>query len=314
MITFGPVPSRRLGRSLGLNILPSKVCTYACIYCQVGPTRSMRIAPQPFIAPEAVCRQVQERLQETDNAGETVDAITIVPDGEPTLDAALGEHLSRLHTFGRTCAVITNASLIWQQDVREQLAQADWVSLKIDAVDEKIWHQINRPHGMLRLAEILKGAREFAAMYDGTLVTETMLVKGINDSEVHMNQLAEYVAQINPRTAYLSIPTRPPSEKWVCPPDEETINRAYQIVASHAEHVELLIGYEGNAFASTGDPVQDLLNITAVHPMREEAVQALLDKTGSDWSVVKNLTKNKSLAKVQYRGETYYTRKTEIQP
>jgi wyosine [tRNA(Phe)-imidazoG37] synthetase (radical SAM superfamily) len=137
MIAFGPVPSRRLGRSLGINNIPPKVCTYACVYCQVGRTTEMTIGRRTFYDPDEVLQDVQEKISKSDEAGEPIDYLTFVPDGEPTLDTNLGREIDLLTPLGIPIAVITNNSLLSRQDVRDDLVGADWVSLKVDAVGER---------------------------------------------------------------------------------------------------------------------------------------------------------------------------------
>jgi wyosine [tRNA(Phe)-imidazoG37] synthetase (radical SAM superfamily) len=244
-------------------------------------------------------------------AGESIDYLTFVPDGEPTLDIHLGREIELLRPLGLPIAVITNASLIWRADVRADLKKADWVSLKVDAVTEDVWRRIDRPHGTLRLAAILDGALEFAAAFAGELATETMLVEGVNDSPALIEETAGFVAQLQPTTAYLAIPTRPPAEAWARPPGEEVINRAYQIFSDRVGPVEYLIGYEGNAFTFTGNVAEDLLSITAVHPMREEAVNEFLARAGAGWPVVDHLVTQNQLVKVDYQGRTFYLRKLQ---
>ncbi len=309
MIAFGPVPSRRLGHSLGINNIPPKICTYSCVYCQLGRTSKMQVKRRAFYEPDDILWGVQEKVAKTKEAGEAVDYLTFVPDGEPTLDIHLGQEIERLRPLGLPIAVITNASLIWRQDVRGDLMEADWVSLKVDAVEEGIWQRVSRPHGRLTLAPILEGSFEFAEAYREQLVTETMLVAGINDSEEHLRAIAGYLASVQPSTAYLSIPTRPPAEKWVRAPDEQTLNRAYQILSERVERVEYLVGYEGNAFAFTGDVEDDLLSITAVHPMREDAVSAFLVRAGAEWAVVHRLVAQDRLAETEYEGHKFYLRR-----
>lgn len=309
MIAFGPVPSRRLGRSLGINNIPPKVCTYSCVYCQVGRTIQMQVKRGPFYEPEEILRDVQDKVDRAQEFGETIDYLTFVPDGEPTLDLNLGREIELLRPLGIKIAVITNASLIGREDVREELVRADWVSLKIDSTRDKVWRRVNRPHGTLRLASILDGALEFARCYGGELVTETMLVQDVNDSADHIREVGDFLAQLRPAKAYLAIPIRPPAEEWVHPPDEETINRAYQILGQKVDRVEYLIGYEGNAFGFAGNAEEDLLGITAVHPMREEAVMELLAKTEADWPVVRDLIDQGRLVEVEYKGSKFYVRK-----
>ena len=312
MIAFGPVPSRRLGRSLGINNIPPKICTYSCVYCQVGRTRKVQVDRQPFYKPEDILQTVSAKVEKARALGEPVEYLTLVPDGEPTLDVHLGREIQMLKCRGLPIAVIGNASLMWRQDVREDLLLADWVSLKIDAVEEAPWHRINRPHRSLALDSILEGALEFAKDYESELVTETMLVAGANDSAEHVEALAQYVARLKPNVVYLSIPIRPPAEPWVRAPGEESLNQAYQIMAGAGEkvrRVETLTGYEGNAFASTGDVEEDLLSITSVHPMRQDAVNAFLARTGSTWLVVERLVDCGQLEEVEYHGHKFYLRK-----
>lgn len=309
MIAFGPVPSRRLGRSLGINNIPPKACTYSCVYCQVGPTPKGAIDPRPFYAPEEIQRAVAVRVDEVRRSGESIDYLTFVPDGEPSLDVRLGAAIDMLRPLGIPIAVISNGSLMWRPDVREILKRADWVSLKVDSVDETIWRRMNRPHMDLDLNEILAGMLEFASAYQGVLASETMLVDGLNAEDDGVSELAEFLYKLNPRTSYLSIPTRPPAERGVRAPDEEQLNRVFQIVSQRVTHVEYLTGYEGNAFATTGDATEDLLSITAVHPMREEAVRELLARTGSDWRLVEVLIDAGKLRECEHEGRKFYVRR-----
>ena len=308
-LAFGPVPSRRLGRSLGINNIPPKICTYACVYCQLGRTINMQVARRRFHGPERVAAAVEEKVREARARGEAIDYLTFVPDGEPTLDADLGEGIRALKGLGIPVAVISNASLVWREDVRADLREADWLSLKMDAADEAIWRRIDRPHKSLSLAAIQEGALSLAREFSGVLTTETMLVSGINDSPEHLERLAEFIAALSPKIAYLAIPTRPPAEDWVRPPSEEGLNRAFQILSEYLPQVEYLIGYEGNAFSSTGDVEQDLLSITSVHPMREDAVREFLARAGADWAVVEQLLAAGKLREASYRGRRFYLRR-----
>ncbi|OIO96272.1 MAG: radical SAM protein [Anaerolineae bacterium CG2_30_64_16] len=309
LIAFGPVPSRRLGRSIGINHIPPKTCSYACVYCQVGYTSRMRTARRAFYAEDDIVADVERKLTDAQAAGETVDYLTFVPDGEPTLDVGLGRVIERLKPLGVKIAVISNGSLLWRADVREALAGADWVSVKVDAMRPDVWRRINRPHRSLWLSIVLEGLLTFAEAYRGELATETMLVRGVNDDAAHLTDVASFLAQLQPAKAYLAVPTRPPAEPWAEPPPEAVINQAFQLLRARLEHVELLIGYEGNAFASTGNLADDLLSITAVHPMREDAVQELLARSGAEMSVVQALIAGGHLVETTYDGRKFYARK-----
>ncbi|MCG6969066.1 MAG: radical SAM protein [Gammaproteobacteria bacterium] len=308
-LAFGPVPSRRLGRSLGINNIPPKSCTYSCVYCQVGRTEHKEVQPREFFAPEVVLHTVQMHVNMLQRAGENIDYLTFVPDGEPTLDIHLGETIQKLQALGIKIAVISNGSLIWREDVQHALNLADWVSLKVDSVTEPVWRAINRPHPDIRLSTVLDGMRRFAAQYKGLLNTETMLVAGLNDKPESVAAVADFVNELQPDKAYLSLPTRPPAESDINAPEEDVINQAFQIMGNKVESVEYLLGYEEGGFASTGDAEHDLLSITSVHPMREPEVAQLLKKTHQDWSLIERLLGEEKLKQVDYSGQRFYVRR-----
>ncbi len=308
-IPFGPIPSRRLGKSLGINNIPPKVCTYSCLYCQVGPTMDRSTEPRDFYPPERIAEEIGAHVEAVRAQGEAIDHLTFAPDGEPTLDIGLGESIRLLRPLGIPIAVISNGSLLWRPEVRERLASADWVSVKVDSAVESIWRKVDRPHPDLDLGTILDGIRQFAVEFDGELVSETMLVEGINDGPESIAAVGEFLRELGLPLAYVSIPTRPTPYPSITAPDEETVTRAYGLLSEYVPRVECLIGYEGDAFASTGDPAADLLAITAVHPMRPSAIQKLLDRTGADWDLVEGYVADGTLTAIDYRGERYYVRR-----
>jgi wyosine [tRNA(Phe)-imidazoG37] synthetase (radical SAM superfamily) len=268
----------------------------------------MQVERHEFYKPERILRDVKDKVERAAVAGEPADYLAFVPDGEPTLDLNLDPEIELLGALGIRIAVITNGSLIWHEDVRNALMKADWVSLKVDSAEASVWRQIARPHGNLQFATIVRGAHAFAKSYGGELVTETMLIEGVNDGSEHLSRVARLLSQLQPSIAYLAVPTRPPAEAWVRPPGEAVINQAYQIFSETVDRVELLIGYEGNAFAFTGNVEEDLLSITAVHPMRQDAVDELLARAGATWPVVRKLVAEGQLVETAYRGQTFYLR------
>ena len=269
----------------------------------------MRVERKHFYEPEIIANSVNNKLKQAREKGEPIDYLAFVPDGEPTLDTNLGQEIGLLRGFDIKIAVITNASLMWREDVRQDLQMADWVSLKIDAVTTDTWRQIDRPHKLLNLDKILDGILEFRRIFKGELVTESMLIGDINDTRRELERIAEFIAELNPDRSYLGIPTRPPAKKNINAASEKNINLAYQIFAGRLSNVEYLIGYEGNAFALTGDIENDLLAITSVHPMREEAVIEFVKKANASWDVVKELIKGGKIIETEYKGRKYYLRK-----
>jgi len=309
MLTFGPIPSRRLGRSLGINNIPPKVCTYSCVYCQIGKTSNVKIHPQVFYSPSQIFIEVQEKVEKSREKGESIDYLTFVPDGEPTLDINLGKEIKLIKSLGIKIAIISNSSLIDQKQVRENLKEADLVSLKVDSVEEKIWRRVNHPHRKLCLKSILEGMLKFSESFRGKIITETMLIKNINDDSQHLKKVADFLAKLKPSRSYLSLPIRPPADSWVQSPSEEVVNQSYNLFKEKVDQVECLIGYEGNAFAFTGEVEEDILSITSVHPMREEALKDFLKRAKSDWSVIDRLIKQGQLVESEYKGHKFYIRK-----
>ncbi|WP_135665568.1 radical SAM protein [Halorhabdus rudnickae] len=307
-LAYGPVPSRRLGQGLGINTIPPTTCSYACIYCQLGSTTTTEVDRQEFFSPDEIVGSVRERVEAVRAAGETIDFLSIVPDGEPTLDAALGETIDRLQGLDIDVAVISNGSLMTKPEVRADLAKADWVSLKADAGTAETCREIDRPNGMLSFDEIRRGMVAFSDSFEGTLTTETMLVDGVNDSESALRATADLVASVDPDTAYLAVPTRPPAEDWVDPAGEQALAAAYAIFEEQLDHVEYLIGAEGSTFAATGAVREDVLGVTAVHPMRESGLADLLERDDADWAVVEELLDAGELLERTYGEETFYLR------
>ena len=311
MIVFGPVPSRRLGQSLGINHIPPKVCSYSCCYCQLGRTDKMQIERQAFYPPQTIFSEVEQKLQQLRQIGQRVDYLTFVPDGEPTLDSNLGTEIAMLKKFQQKIAVITNASLLWREDVRRDLAEADWVSVKIDAVDAEIWRLVDRPNGALELSTILAGVLTFARQYKGQLVTETMLVDGVNDSAEALEKLADFLAQVRPEIAYLLVPTRPPAESNVRRPSQERLLEAARAIRRVAGvTVEWITGDEQeDGFFCSGNIVEDLLSITAVHPLRAEIVDEMMKNRPNGETLVDELVHQGIFLEFWYEGKKFFRKK-----
>jgi wyosine [tRNA(Phe)-imidazoG37] synthetase (radical SAM superfamily) len=308
MISFGPVPSRRLGKSLGINnIIHPKSCSYSCIYCQVGKTVKKTCTREIFYKPQVIYEKVVKHLK-TLSKDNQPDYLTFVANGEPTLDQNLGKAIIELKRTGLPVAVISNASLLINESVREDLSLSDWVSLKMDAGDIITWYLINRPATGLDFDNIIASVKLFAGEYKGKLCTETMVVRGINDTVDNFSALAGIIKPINPVTAYLSIPIRPPVEKFVRPPDAEKLNLAWQIFSGMHINTEFLTGFEGIGAGYTGNIYEDILNITAVHPLREDSLLELLRNDGAGYAVVNSLLSQHLIKSVIYEGEKYFMR------
>lgn len=241
-LVFGPVASRRLGRSLGIANVPPKTCSYSCAYCHVGATVVRDIERRDFHPPAAIARAVGARLDALRERGDAVDFLTFAPDGEPTLDRNLGASLEAIRRPETRVAVFTNASLLWRADVQDELRRADCVSVKVDAVNPDVWRRLNRPHRTLRLEAVLDGIETFARGYEGKLLTETMLLAGVNDDDEHLDQVAEFLAVVAPAVAYVAVPAPRTAASWAVPADDLALARAARRLGHVLPRVDRLVG------------------------------------------------------------------------
>jgi wyosine [tRNA(Phe)-imidazoG37] synthetase (radical SAM superfamily) len=308
MISFGPIPSRRLGKSLGINnISARKVCSFSCRYCQLGVTKKFSVARRSFYEPDIIYAEVHTHLEKLKN-DDKPDFLTFVANGEPTLDINLGKSIEKLKQFNIPIAVITNASLLRNPNVRNDLNLADWVSVKVDANTKSTWDAINWPSNLLNFESHVIGILEFSGSFKGKLVTETMLVKGVNDGLADLIQTADLIGQINPSVAYISIPTRPPAIHTVLPADADLINEAYQIFSEKGINAELILGFEGTNTGYTGNAIEDIVNICTVHPIREDTLMEIMRKDCADQTILDTLIKGKYIKQVKYKSDNYYIR------
>lgn len=305
-VVFGPIRSRRLGWSLGINNVPPKTCSYACIYCQVGATTCASVRREAYLEPSVVAESALARISTCRDSGQALDYATFVPDGEPTLDVRLGESIRAIGALGVRVAVLTNASLMWREDVREDLAAADWVSLKIDTVDERIWRQLNRPVRRLDFAVVLAGIRRFAGDFHGFLATETMLVAGVNDDMEGVRRVADFVRSLEPSRVYVSTPVRPAVAPWAQPPTADILLQAGEAFASAGARTTLLSGDQAETgFAQSPDAIEGLIGILAVHPMTERAAREYAAGSAVEWRSVEGLIDEGTVVRTP-RGLTTY--------
>jgi wyosine [tRNA(Phe)-imidazoG37] synthetase (radical SAM superfamily) len=307
---FGPVRSRRLGLSLGVNNVPYKTCSYSCIYCQLGRTTNLSVERRCIFDWREIVNDVKKFVQEQRPA---LDYVTFVPDGEPTLDACIGKEIEALKgELGARVAVLTNASLLWVPEVAEDLMDADLVSLKVDAVTERLWRHVNRPHPSLVLERVLDGMVDFSRSFRGTIITETMLVRGVNTSREELEAVARFIGQLSPAKAYIAVPVRPPAEPFAEPATEEEIVRAYvtfsQVLGSGK--AELITSQEPPPERAYGDPEAWLLNTISVHPLRYDyALKVLGSAVKEPERIIEGLVEAGLITKVDFQGHTYLVRR-----
>ena len=238
---FGPVPSRRLGKSLGIDPIPLKTCNWNCVYCQLGRTKPLKNVRSEFFPRKDILSEVKQTLESSDPGN--IDWVTFVGSGETTLHAGIGWMVRQVKSLTSIpVAVITNGSLLYQPEMRFELLAADAVLPSLDAGNSMLYRKINRPHPQVSFTRLIDGLVAFRKEYQGRLWLEIMLVHGLNDSLSALNDIAALLKEIRPDEIDILQPDRPPAETWVQLPDEESFLRAQAILGDKARAVHATEG------------------------------------------------------------------------
>lgn len=298
---FGPVPSRRLGLSLGVSPIPRKTCNYACIYCQLGQTDHMTNTRQNYFPVEDILDEAMAVIE----GGTAFDVITIVGEGEPTLYADLGDLIRGLKRLSeKPVAVITNGALLYDVGIQAALMEADLVLPSLDAADEGVFKRINRPHGSLKFDQVIEGLRLFSQKYKGQLWIEIMLVKGINDDEAAISGLKVLLETLRYDRLYINTVVRPPAEPEVEAVAPAVMRKAVDILGGTP--IDLL---ESEGFHSDiEDDREAVLSIIKRHPMNQFEIEAFLERRGcvEVKDVLNALRRDQLVATVRFKGyETF---------
>ncbi len=298
MYAYGPVPSRRLGKSIGVSPIPAKTCSYSCVYCQLGRTNHLQVKRESFFPKEDIFADIQKTVKNSN-----VDYITFVGDGEPTLCKDLGWLIDKCKkNFDIPIAVITNGSLLFKAEVQKDLQNADVVMPTIDAGTEEIFRKINRSHQNISYEKMIKGIIDFRKEFTGEIWAEVMLVKEVNDSEKSLKDIKIQLNKINPDRIYITTPVRPPAEKWAIPPKPEKILQAQTILNNTFNIVDRENGDFGvSNFTSASEA---LYEISSRHPLRED--QAIeIEKKFSQQGTLEKMLNSGELTKYNYQNISY---------
>jgi len=305
-MVFGPVHSRRMGMSLGINNMHKKTCTYDCVYCQAGGTSMCSTCRSISVSPHELYFFVEKKLEELQKENIKIDYLSFVPNGEPTLDMNLSKEIMLLRNFGIPIAVFTNGAMLWNSRISENLLFADYVSVKVDTVNEDTWEKLNRPHMRLRYNLILDGISKFADKFQGTLVTETMLVKEINDNADEVNDIADFVNSINQTTSFFTTPTRPPSKKYAVTPSEEKLKELSGIINNKIRTAKTLFDVCCNDYITSGNIEKEIAKIMSVHPINYDSLKNLLFARGKTTAVIKEMLNRGLIKETTYNGERFF--------
>ncbi len=303
---FGPVPSRRLGLSLGVDLVPYKTCSYDCVYCQIGRTTDRRAERCDFGGVDEAVAEAAAKI----SAGPRPDYVTLSGSGEPTLNSRLGDAVRDLKALGVPVAVLTNGSLLWRDDVARDLAAADLVCPSLDAATPEVWRKVNRPAEGLDFARMVEGLVDFRARFSGQVWLEILLVAGVNDSDREVEALAAAAARARPDRVQLNTAVRPPADAGVRPVSPEEMGRFTEFFTPRAEVVASFSGRGvpgGPHTGAAGDRAADVLEMLARRPCTLSDVCAGLAMNPAEASKLLGvLLETGRAATAETDGRTYY--------
>jgi len=298
---FGPVPSRRLGLSLGVDLVPPKTCSYDCLYCQVGRTTARTVVTGDFCRLSDVCHELQETLERI-----TPDVVTLSGSGEPTLYV----HIDQVIDFikkrtDRKVVVLTNGSLLWREDVRAKVSGAHMIMPTLATVNESTFRRIHRPHPELRLDLILKGIKDLRQSFKGELFLEIMLLAGLNDTDEEMEGLRKIIREISPDRAQLNTVVRPPADSHALSLDRQRLEEIKEFLGDVAE---IIVDTSSRKRPGKGDPsVAAILEMARRRPVRvKDAARTLNQPVPAVEAIIKGLLVKGVLAEQEHEGETYF--------
>ncbi len=300
---FGPVYSRRLGKSLGIDLVPFKVCPQDCIYCQLGPTTCKSIKRESFCNVTEVIRQLVQKLENS-----SPDYITIAGSGEPTLSLELGEIISEIKNITSIpVAVLTNGLLFSDASVRKDLMQADIVCPSLDAGNEYTFQKVNKPYPSIHFDTFLEGLVQFRKEYIGQIWLEVLLVRGITDTPEEVIPIAQCSAKINPDRIHLNTITRPPADPSV---SGLTISELEQFASMFTPTAEVIAEYpvisENSASQKAISP-EDILNILQRHPCSLPELSFALGVSEKEiQSILKDLIHQQKIEVFDLRGRELF--------
>lgn len=268
---YGPVPSRRLGRSLGVDLVPFKTCTYDCIYCQLGHTSDQTTRRAGYVDQDRVLAELKVKLEHAP----LPNYVSLAGSGEPTLHAGIGELIAGIKRLTRVpVAVLTNGSLLWDPDVRKALMEADLVMPSLDAGNDATFQLVNRPHRDIAFDAVVDGLAAFSGQFRRLVWLEVMLVDGINAAEQEVRSIAALTRRIRPSRVQLNTVSRPPAEGCARAVPAEQLSRLAQCFGRSVEIISD-VGSRGPA-GSGNDEVSDtsILALLSRRPCTADGIAA----------------------------------------
>lgn len=298
---YGPVPSRRLGISLGISPIPKKTCNYSCIYCQLGRTNYLTNTREMFFPVEKIIAEFDEVIKEKVE----FDVVTIVGEGEPTLYLGLGELIEAIKKrTEKPVVVITNGALLYDYQVQIELNRADIVLPTMDAYDEVSFKKINRPYGKIKFKDVFNGLKDFSKEYQGQLWIELMLVKDVNDDDEALKKYATMIKSIVYDRLYINTVVRPPTELFVKAVEHEKMIKAAEFLGG----ISIDMHASQDFHSEISDDYEAVISIIKRHPMNQIEIERFLKtrECKNSQIIFSKLNQDNKVILVNYKGYDTY--------
>jgi wyosine [tRNA(Phe)-imidazoG37] synthetase (radical SAM superfamily) len=300
--TFGPVPSRRLGLSLGVDIIPNKLCSLDCVYCEVGMTDKRGLARKEYLPANEILTEVKEVIAEYPN----LDHITISGSGEPTLNSKIGDIIRGIKQMTKIpVAVLTNGTLLNLPEVRHDLMEADIVSPSLDAVSVDVFEKVDRPNPKLNIDTIIDGIKAFQQGYKGKMWIEILFVKGINDHDEEVFKMKQVLDEIRPERIHLNTVIRPPAYAIAQPVGEDRLKEIQKILGWRSEIIGIF--KETQKIQEHTIDEQAILALLRRRAMTvDQMTESLAMRKKEIIASLKQLNREKFIKSYMFNGEEYY--------
>lgn len=302
---FGPVPSRRLGRSLGVDLVSYKACSYDCVYCQLGRTTLKTVEQREYVPTDEVIAELRKAVEH----GPEIDYITFSGSGEPTLHSRIGEVIRAAKALTSIpVAVLTNGSLLHDPEVRRSLREADLVIPSLDAGCQETFQTVNRPHESLALQDVAMGIRDFSVVFPGRIWVEVMLVKGMNDGDAELERLAELLRDVRAEKVQLNTVARPPAEPFASPLDPRRMKEACSFFGGRAEVICGALAAPGVTSDRASDIEREILEMLRRRPCTARDISEGLQLNPGEASKHLGEMATRGVIRASYHGGKRYYR------
>lgn len=303
---FGPVPSRRLGFSLGVDLLETKTCTYECVYCQVGRTPNKTTDRASYVNKDIIIEQIKDAV----SSGKQIDYITFSGTGEPTLNSDIGEIIRQIKQMTDIpIAVITNGSLLYREDVQRDLSQADFVIPSIDAASQSVYQVINRADERLNVDAVNKGIIEFSKKFKGKIWVEVLFVEGINDSEEEIERIGKIIKEVRADKVQINTVVRPPAEPNAKAVSPQKLEEIKEIFGKYNSDIEIIAPFKKETLSKReGDFEKEILDLIKRRPCSvAEMSESLGIHINHISKEVMTLESKKLIKRFDLDGKVFYT-------